>query len=84
MAGAAHYSSVNVEPGTGAVRHRNSLVSRGHRLSDGGVTADRQKVMDDLQELYCCNPTLENLERRWRKDAVFEVSGYYFRRCDKP
>lgn len=29
-------------------------------------------VLEDLQDLYECRPTRTIMERRWRRDAVFE------------
>lgn len=34
----------------------------------------RDRIMVDLNELYCCRPSKEIFERTWRPDAVFEVS----------
>lgn len=31
-----------------------------------------QDVLEDLREMYECRPTRIVLERRWRRDAVFE------------
>ena len=67
----AHYSGTN-----SSLRHRR--ISSGDQparaiqsLED--VHASRQRIMNDLKELYCCRPTLEIFERTWRRDSVFEV-----------
>jgi len=80
LAGAAHYSSVNVEPDSVALRHRYSSEFHRRHSSPTPVSADHEGVMEDLKELYCCAPTTENLDQRWRKDAIFEV-GLRFSYC---
>ena len=69
LAGGAHYSGVKIDHDTSKAR-RNSHGKPSNHLE---VEADHKKVIDDLQELYCCRPTLEIFERRWRPDAIFEV-----------
>lgn len=34
----------------------------------------RDRIIADLNELYCCRPLKEIFERTWRPDAVLEVS----------
>lgn len=67
--GGAHYSGVKIERDTSKLRRDSS----GKRASYLQVNGDHQRVLDDLKELYCCRPTREILERRWRPDACFEV-----------
>jgi len=69
VAGAAHYSGVNVETES-VVKRRRSSTSRPHTE----LNHNHQRILDDLTELYCARPTLEILERSWHKDAQFEVS----------
>jgi len=69
VAGGAHYSGVRIERDSGKAR-RNSA---GIRTSHIQIRGDHQQVVDDLNELYCCRPTRENLERRWRPEARLEV-----------
>ena len=69
VAGGAHYSGVRIERDTRKVRRNSS----GIRTSHLQIKADHQQVVDDLTELYCCRPTRELLDRRWRPDAQFEV-----------
>ncbi|ETW85544.1 hypothetical protein HETIRDRAFT_246944, partial [Heterobasidion irregulare TC 32-1] len=80
VAGAAHYSGVDpVKERSIATRRMNSLEhdrgragpKRHSSAADEG--ADHRAVVDDLKELYECRPTTEILERRWRRDASFEV-----------
>ncbi|KIM60621.1 hypothetical protein SCLCIDRAFT_82528, partial [Scleroderma citrinum Foug A] len=66
----AHYSGT-----TSSLHHRR--ISSGDQparaiqsLED--VHASRQRIMNDVTELYCCRPTLEIFERTWRRDSVFE------------
>jgi len=68
VAGGAHYSGVRIERDSGKAR-RNSA---GIRTSHIQIRGDHQQVVDDLNELYCCRPTRENLERRWRPEARLE------------
>jgi len=67
-AGGAHYSGVKIERDTQKMRRSSS----GKRTSHLQIKADHQQVLDDMKELYCCRPTREILERRWRPDARFE------------
>ncbi|KAF9562175.1 hypothetical protein CPC08DRAFT_688059 [Agrocybe pediades] len=67
VAGGAHYSGVNVEPGS-VLKHRRSSTARPHNV----LKHDHKRVLDDLTELYCCRPSVEIFERSWNKDAVFE------------
>jgi hypothetical protein len=76
VAGAAHYSGVNVEPDSPAtaMRHRRSSSGKhARRASHTELSVGHQEVMEDLRQLYGCKPTLELLDRRWQRDAVFEV-----------
>jgi len=66
--GGAHYSGVKIERDTRKLRRDSS----GKRTSHLQVNGDHQRVLHDLKELYCCRPTREILERRWRPDARFE------------
>jgi len=68
VAGGAHYSGVKIERDTQKIRRNSS----GKRTSHLQIKGDHQQVLDDLTELYCCRPTTEILERRWRPDARFE------------
>ncbi|KAF9533405.1 hypothetical protein CPB83DRAFT_757514 [Crepidotus variabilis] len=66
-AGGAHYTGARPDSET-ILKHRRS--SSHHQHTE--LRHDRQRVLDDLTELYCCRPTLEIFERTWNKDAVFE------------
>jgi hypothetical protein len=71
VAGAAHYSGIQVDPDS--LKRRRDSGER--RLSQSGdVQGHHQRVLDDLKELYCCRPTPEIFDRTWNPDAVFEVS----------
>jgi hypothetical protein len=67
-AGGAHYSGAKIEHDIRRLRRGSS----GRRSSFLEVKGDHKKVIEDLNELYCCRPTREILERRWRPDAVLE------------
>ncbi|PPQ68965.1 hypothetical protein CVT24_000354 [Panaeolus cyanescens] len=67
VAGAAHYSGAKVDSDS-MLKHRRS--SSHH--APGEITTNHRRVLDDLNELYCCRPTLDIFERSWNKDAVFE------------
>jgi hypothetical protein len=69
VAGGAHYSGVKIERDTAKIRRHSS----GVRTSHIQIKGDHQRVLDDMNELYCCRPTREIFERRWRPDASFEV-----------
>ncbi|KAF9466402.1 hypothetical protein BDZ94DRAFT_1251864 [Collybia nuda] len=69
VAGAAHYSGIRIEPEAQLKRRRSS---HGEREVHSELKADHSRVLADLKELYCCRPTLEILDRLWRKDAIFE------------
>lgn len=69
-AGGAHYSGAKIEHDTRRLR-RGSSGRRGSSVLE--VKGDHKKVIQDLNELYCCRPTREILERRWRPDAIFEA-----------
>lgn len=68
-AGGAHYSGAKIEHDIRRIR-RGSL-RRGSSYVE--VTGAHKKVIEDLNELYCCRPTREIFERTWRPDAVFEA-----------
>lgn len=74
LAGGAHYSGVKIDHDASKAR-RNSHGKPSNHLE---VKADHKKVIEDLQELYSCRPTVEIFERRWRPDAIFEVRDYSF------
>ncbi|KAH7930890.1 hypothetical protein BV22DRAFT_999907 [Leucogyrophana mollusca] len=67
-AGGAHYSGA---PMTEAAQPRSSSGNT-LCLEDDKAHLNRQQIMRDLKELYCCRPTREIFERTWRRDAVFE------------
>jgi hypothetical protein len=69
VAGGAHYSGVKIERDSHKMRRNSS----GIRTSHLQIKGDHQQVLDDMTELYCCRPTREIFERRWRPDARFEV-----------
>lgn len=71
VAGGAHYSGIRVDPES--LKHRHSSHSR-HPSTHVEVKADHHRLMADLKELYCLRPSVELLERGWRKDAIFEAS----------
>ncbi|KAF5358257.1 hypothetical protein D9756_001864 [Leucocoprinus leucothites] len=68
VAGAAHYSGVKVDSGSGLQRRRGSTVDEQHTE----LKEEHLRVLKDLTELYCCRPTAEIFERTWRRDASFE------------
>ena len=67
VAGGAHYAGVKID--TRKIRRTSAGVPSNHLEIKG----DHRRVIEDLQELYCCRPTPEILARRWRPDAQFEV-----------
>ena len=77
VAGAAHYSGASVEPESSTwsgVRRRSTSSSQHiHHGSHTELAAGHQDVLDDLNDLYRCRPSVEMLRRRWRPDAVYEV-----------
>jgi len=77
VAGGAHYSGVKIERDTSKIRRSSS----GKHTSHMQIKGDHQQVLDDLTELYCCRPTREILERRWRPDARFEVRRIWLIDC---
>ncbi|KAF7978134.1 hypothetical protein HWV62_1573 [Athelia sp. TMB] len=66
VAGGAHYAGVKID--TRKIRRTSAGVPSNHLEIKG----DHRRVIEDLQELYCCRPTPEILARRWRPDAQFE------------
>lgn len=68
VAPGAHYAGVKID--TRKIRHNSAGTPSNHLEIKG----DHLKVIEDLQELYCCRPTTEIFSRRWRPDAQFEVS----------
>ena len=70
LAGGAHYSGIKVDGDT-TKRRRRSSVQRESSL--GEISGGHQRVVDDLNELYCCRPTVEIFDRTWRKDGQFQV-----------
>jgi hypothetical protein len=69
VAGAAHYSGARLDHETH--KRRRSSHGTGDRHTE--LKPSHQRVLDDLNELFGCRPTLEIFERSWSKDAVFEV-----------
>jgi hypothetical protein len=67
-AGGAHYSGAKIEHDIRRARRSSS----GIRSSYVEVKGAHKKVIEDLNELYCCRPTREIFERTWRPDAIFE------------
>ncbi|KAI6038995.1 hypothetical protein EDC04DRAFT_1815242 [Pisolithus marmoratus] len=68
--GGAHYSTMYTSH-----RRRGSSIDEPHRTpqSAGDVEASgRRKIVDDLNELFCCRPNIDIFKRTWRRDAVFE------------
>ncbi|KAF8841183.1 hypothetical protein BDN67DRAFT_967525 [Paxillus ammoniavirescens] len=67
--GGAHYSGVPTirEPKRGRTSSGEAT-----RSSHESPEASRERIMNDLKELYCCRPTRSIFERTWRPDAVFE------------
>ncbi|TFK26441.1 hypothetical protein FA15DRAFT_667530 [Coprinopsis marcescibilis] len=68
VAGAAHYSGARPEGDTGKRRRRSSA----HQADIGKISADHQRIFEDLKELYCCRPTKQIFERSFAKDVTFE------------
>lgn len=61
-------SGLQAGSGSGSVKHR-----RVSSVPAGEVNMELYKgVLEDLQDLYECRPTRTIMERRWRRDAVFE------------
>lgn len=71
VAGAAHYSGVKVNSGSGIHHRRRSSTALEQHTE---LKEEHGYVMKDLVELYCCRPTPEIFERSWTKDATFEVN----------
>ena len=70
VAGGAHYSGIRLDHET-QLKHRR-------RSSDAGdlhteLKPSHRRILNDLEELYGCRPTLEIFERSWNKEAEFEV-----------
>ncbi|KIK91430.1 hypothetical protein PAXRUDRAFT_149512 [Paxillus rubicundulus Ve08.2h10] len=67
--GGAHYLGVPVTQ-----EHKGGRTSSGEatRSSHESQEASRERIMNDLKELYCCRPTRRIFERTWCPDAVFE------------
>ncbi|KZP20886.1 hypothetical protein FIBSPDRAFT_1044669 [Athelia psychrophila] len=66
VAPGAHYAGVKID--TRKIRHNSAGTPSNHLEIKG----DHLKVIEDLQELYCCRPTTDIFSRRWRPDAQFE------------
>ncbi|KIJ69494.1 hypothetical protein HYDPIDRAFT_106127 [Hydnomerulius pinastri MD-312] len=68
-AAGAHYSGAPVMQEA----HRRSTSSgEASRTSPEDEKVSRERIMNDLEELYSCRPTKKIFERTWRPDAVFE------------
>ncbi|KAG6335869.1 hypothetical protein ID866_3206 [Astraeus odoratus] len=70
--GGAHYSGTHVSHRGQRRTSSGDHPTRGS-ISQQDVEAGRQRIMEDLKELYCCRPSLEIFQRTWRQDAIFEV-----------
>ncbi|KAF8892626.1 hypothetical protein BD779DRAFT_1670300 [Infundibulicybe gibba] len=70
VAGGAHYSGSKVEHDTSPLKQRRSS----HDIHERHTTlkAGHAQVIEDLQELYGCRPTIANFEKSWHRDALFE------------
>jgi len=68
VAGGAHYAGVRMDSDAILKQRRSSQDHYNHTE----IKHDHQRIMHDLQELYCCRPTLDIFERSWSKNAVFE------------
>lgn len=70
--GGAHYSTMYTSHHT---RRRSSGSDGLHRTSQSAGDAeesDRRRIVDDLNELFCCRPSIDIFKRTWRHDAIFE------------
>ncbi|KAI6100377.1 hypothetical protein EDD16DRAFT_474824 [Pisolithus croceorrhizus] len=70
--GGAHYSTMYTSQ---HARRRSSSGSKPRRASQSArdvEESERQKIVDDLNELFCCRPSIDIFKRTWRHDAVFE------------
>ncbi|KAI6111504.1 hypothetical protein EV401DRAFT_1868388 [Pisolithus croceorrhizus] len=77
--GGAHYSTMYTSQ---HARRRSSSGSKPRRASQSArdvEESERQKIVDDLNELFCCRPSIDIFKRTWRHDAVFEACIRYFR-----
>lgn len=73
LAGGAHYSGA-IAPHSHHQDHPN-LKNRRPKpvdLENAEIQAALKVVLDDLEELFCGRVTTEIMERRWRKDAIYE------------
>jgi hypothetical protein len=85
VAAGAHYSgglgprSVSQTSGSDGVhehtrrRSKHTLEDEAMRESVREPLPDHMQVLDDLEELYACRPTVEIFKRSWNKDGIFEV-----------
>ncbi|KAF9228012.1 hypothetical protein BS17DRAFT_774629 [Gyrodon lividus] len=67
--GGAHYSGVPIiqDP-----KKPSTLLEEATRSSQEDQETSRERIMNDLKELYCCRPNRTIFERTWNPDAVFE------------
>ncbi|KAI6006042.1 hypothetical protein EDD15DRAFT_2384668 [Pisolithus albus] len=70
--GGAHYSTMYTS------QHSHRRASSGDRPRRASQSAgemeesERRRIVDDLNELFCCRPSIDIFKRTWRRDAVFE------------
>lgn len=67
-AGGAHYSGAPVSEDDNQVIASPTSGKPSPPIDD----MIRDRIMVDLNELYCCRPSKEIFERTWKPDAVFE------------
>ncbi|KAF8352372.1 hypothetical protein F5887DRAFT_1172300, partial [Amanita rubescens] len=68
VANAAHYTGIGISQDL----QRCAALARRHNSTD--IRATRQRIMDDIRELYCCRPDFGIFQRSWRPDTEFEVN----------
>ncbi|KAI6109890.1 hypothetical protein F5141DRAFT_1215345 [Pisolithus sp. B1] len=67
--GGAHYSTMYTSQ---HARRRSSSGGKPRRASQSArdvEDSERQKIVDDLNELFCCRPSIDIFKRTWRHDA---------------
>ncbi|KAL4067550.1 hypothetical protein J3A83DRAFT_4096743 [Scleroderma citrinum] len=69
--GGAHYSGTHSWLRSHRRTSSDGQPSRATQSPEDELTS-RQRIMNDLMELYCCRPSLEIFERIWRHDSIFE------------
>ncbi|KAH7889779.1 hypothetical protein F5I97DRAFT_1924298 [Phlebopus sp. FC_14] len=69
-AGGAHYTGASITT-AGTRRTELGEASRAPQPGKDGQTS-RERIMNDLRELYCCRPTKAIFERTWHPEAMYE------------